>query len=101
MSPRSRPGLSISLPDDENETELFLYRGFKTMNLNTSLFYAFVGGHWREIILLALVIIQSIGLYVLAVRQQRQGFSSPCETTRAHSYGQVLYCELMFLKFFV
>ena len=81
-----------SLPDEEPEGGLLLHRGVRTMSLKVS--QSFIAKHWREVILLALVFVQSIGLYVLATRQQRVVVSTNCETVRAHSYGQFLYCEL-------
>jgi hypothetical protein len=80
-----------SLPDEEPESGLLLHRGGKTTNPKASRF--FIAKHWREVILLALVFVQSIGLYVLGTRQQHMVVSTHCETTRAHSYGQFLYCE--------
>jgi hypothetical protein len=80
-----------SLPDEEPESGLLLRRGVKTAPVKGSA--SFISKCWREVILLALVFIQSIGLYILAT-QQRVVVPAHCETTRAHSYGQFLYCEL-------
>jgi hypothetical protein len=102
MSPRFSPSESyMSLPDEEAESGFLLHGKLQTMNVKTSnsSLPPLVVKHWREIILLAIVFLETIGLYALAsiVRQERLAVSRQscqCDTIRAHSYGQFLYCEL-------